>query len=109
MPPGATLELDLTLVGWKKVEKVTDDGLVTKKTLTDTEEWTRPVEGERSGVGGSGAGVGGGGLPPGLRARALPARPHTHTHTGPLASALPPTPRPLCRLQRHHLLCRPPA
>ncbi|KAL4857094.1 Peptidyl-prolyl cis-trans isomerase [Chlorella vulgaris] len=45
VPPGAALEIELTLLGWKKVEKVTDDGQVMKKTLQDTEEWKRPNSG----------------------------------------------------------------
>ena len=45
MPPNATLEIDLTLLGWHKVEKVTPDGGVIKKTLTPSEEWKTPGPG----------------------------------------------------------------
>jgi FK506-binding protein 4/5 len=45
VPPGASLELTLSLVGWNKVEKVTPDGGVIKKTLEATEEWQRPNAG----------------------------------------------------------------
>ncbi len=38
------LEASLELVSWKKVEKVTDDGLVVKKTLKESKEWKRPNE-----------------------------------------------------------------
>ncbi|PRW33606.1 peptidyl-prolyl cis-trans isomerase FKBP62-like isoform A [Chlorella sorokiniana] len=47
VPPNATLEIDITLLGWNKVEKVTDDGLVVKKTLEDTEEWKKPNAGSQ--------------------------------------------------------------
>lgn len=39
VPGGATLEVDVRLMGWAKVEEVTDDALVVKKTLSgDSEE-----------------------------------------------------------------------
>lgn len=38
------LEATLELVSWKKVEKVTDDGAVMKKTLEESKEWKRPNE-----------------------------------------------------------------
>ncbi|PSC75187.1 peptidyl-prolyl cis-trans isomerase FKBP62-like [Micractinium conductrix] len=47
VPPGAALEIDMTLLGWKKVEKVTDDGLILRKTLEDTEEWAKPNAGSK--------------------------------------------------------------
>ncbi|KAL4420120.1 hypothetical protein ABPG77_000291 [Micractinium sp. CCAP 211/92] len=47
VPPNATLEIDMALLGWKKVEKVTMDGAVMKKTLVDTEEWKKPNEGSQ--------------------------------------------------------------
>ncbi|KAK9862962.1 hypothetical protein WJX84_007718 [Apatococcus fuscideae] len=40
----SVLEASLELVSWKKVEKVTDDGLVVKKTLKESKEWKRPNE-----------------------------------------------------------------
>lgn len=47
VPPNATLEIDMALLSWKKVEKVTMDGGVMKKTLVDTEEWKKPNEGSQ--------------------------------------------------------------
>lgn len=45
VPPGARLEINLTLESWKKVEKVTTDGGVIKKTLVESSEWQRPNAG----------------------------------------------------------------
>ena len=45
MPPGATLEIDLTLLACPKTEKVTADGGVVKKTLAASEEWKTPGPG----------------------------------------------------------------
>jgi FK506-binding protein 4/5 len=45
VPPNATLEVEVTLVNFKKVENVIPDGGVVKKTLTETEEWQRPNAG----------------------------------------------------------------
>ncbi|GAB4815845.1 hypothetical protein N2152v2_002891 [Parachlorella kessleri] len=43
VPPNATLEIDLALLSWKKVEKVWDtDGAVTKKVLVESTEWKTP-------------------------------------------------------------------
>jgi len=38
----ATLEVNMTLHGWNKVEDVTDDGCVVKKTIQETTEWQTP-------------------------------------------------------------------
>ncbi len=43
-PGDSVLEASLELVSWKTVEKVTDDGLVVKKTLKESKEWKRPNE-----------------------------------------------------------------
>lgn len=45
MPPNATLEINLTMVGWKKISNVTTDGGVVKKVLKESESWQRPNEG----------------------------------------------------------------
>ncbi|KAG7673991.1 hypothetical protein Ndes2526B_g02530 [Nannochloris sp. 'desiccata'] len=45
VPPDANLELEVTLHTFKKVENVTPDGGVVKKTLIETEEWQRPNAG----------------------------------------------------------------
>lgn len=39
------MQLDVTLLGWKKVENVTPDGGIVKKTLTETAEWQKPNAG----------------------------------------------------------------
>jgi tetratricopeptide (TPR) repeat protein len=39
--------MEISLLGWKKVERVTDDGAVVKKTLVDTTEWQRPNDGAK--------------------------------------------------------------
>eukprot|EP00475_Leptophrys_vorax_P037536 TRINITY_DN64850_c0_g1_i1.p1 TRINITY_DN64850_c0_g1~~TRINITY_DN64850_c0_g1_i1.p1 ORF type:complete len:607 (+),score=130.93 TRINITY_DN64850_c0_g1_i1:152-1972(+) len=44
VPPHAVLSVDLELEGWKKVEKVTDDGKVVKKELHAGEGYERPNE-----------------------------------------------------------------
>jgi len=53
-PPGSTdedaasqssLEIELTLVSWKKVEIVSDDGLIVKKTFKRVDGWEKPKEG----------------------------------------------------------------
>lgn len=52
-PPGApvdepvdtSLEIELTLVSWKKVEDISDDGLIVKKTLKKVDGWEKPREG----------------------------------------------------------------
>ena len=43
-PGNSVLEATLELVDWKKVEQVTDDGAVMKKTLLESKEWIRPNE-----------------------------------------------------------------
>jgi len=45
VPANAALEIGLTLLSWKKVDSVTADGAVVKKTLVETEEWQRPNAG----------------------------------------------------------------
>ncbi|KAL4419972.1 hypothetical protein ABPG75_007070 [Micractinium tetrahymenae] len=50
VPPNATLEIDLALLGWNKVEKVTMDGGVMKKTLADTDDWKKPNAGAQATV-----------------------------------------------------------
>lgn len=45
--PNASVEAELTLQSWKKVEDVTDDGCVYRKVLKDSEEWKRPNEGAK--------------------------------------------------------------
>lgn len=45
VPPDATLDLEVTLHNIMRVEKVTPDGGVVKKTLKETEEWQRPNAG----------------------------------------------------------------
>lgn len=47
VPPNSNLELSLHLVSWKKVENVTDDGLVFKKTVKEATEWKKPNEGAK--------------------------------------------------------------
>ncbi|KAJ9517315.1 hypothetical protein QJQ45_016684 [Haematococcus lacustris] len=47
VPPDANVEVDLELVGWHKVENVSDDGGVVKKTLVESSEWKRPNEGAK--------------------------------------------------------------
>ena len=42
---GSCLEIELTLVSWKKVEEISDDGLIVKKTLKSAEGWDKPKEG----------------------------------------------------------------
>eukprot|EP00270_Netrium_digitus_P011513 TRINITY_DN366_c0_g1_i10.p2 TRINITY_DN366_c0_g1~~TRINITY_DN366_c0_g1_i10.p2 ORF type:complete len:111 (+),score=17.52 TRINITY_DN366_c0_g1_i10:2736-3068(+) len=45
VPPNETLTINLELVSWKTVEKVTDDYKVMKKILVDGEGYERPNEG----------------------------------------------------------------
>ncbi|KAK9830144.1 hypothetical protein WJX72_009971 [[Myrmecia] bisecta] len=45
VPPNAELEAEVELVSWKKVEKVTADGCVIKKTLVKSKEWRTPNSG----------------------------------------------------------------
>lgn len=47
VPPDSTVVVDLELVSWKKVEDVTSDGLVIKKTLIDSKQWKKPNEGAK--------------------------------------------------------------
>mmetsp|Transcript_11683 Transcript_11683/g.28662 ORF Transcript_11683/g.28662 Transcript_11683/m.28662 type:complete len:590 (-) Transcript_11683:389-2158(-) len=47
VPPNATLEVELALAHISKVEDVTDDGAVTKKTVAESSEWKRPNEGAK--------------------------------------------------------------
>lgn len=44
VPPNATILISLELVGWKKVESVTEDNAVVKKILVDGEGYERPNE-----------------------------------------------------------------
>lgn len=39
------VEMEVTLVSWKKVEEISDDGLIVKKTLKAVEKWRKPREG----------------------------------------------------------------
>lgn len=38
----SALEIELTLVSWKKVQEISDDGLVVKKTLKKGTGWDSP-------------------------------------------------------------------
>eukprot|EP00210_Caulerpa_lentillifera_P001231 g1187.t1 len=40
-----SVELELTLVSWKKVEEISSDGLIIKKTLKSIDKWRKPREG----------------------------------------------------------------
>lgn len=44
VPPHAVLSLDVELLGWHKVERVTDDGGVVKKEVKEGEGYERPNE-----------------------------------------------------------------
>lgn len=48
VPPHSNLEVELELESWKKVEDVTDDGGVVKKTLVPSKEYKRPKEGAKA-------------------------------------------------------------
>ena len=41
----SSLEIELTLVSWKKVEFISDDNLIVKKTLKKSSGWDKPKEG----------------------------------------------------------------
>lgn len=45
VPADATLELEVTLLSWNKVEKVANSDLITKKILEDSKDWQRPNAG----------------------------------------------------------------
>lgn len=47
MGPDSTLEVDLQLLELHKVEDVTGDGSVSKKTLKDVDGWKKPNEGAK--------------------------------------------------------------
>eukprot|EP00899_Mesostigma_viride_P014709 jgi/Mesvir1/23239/Mv09241-RA.1 len=47
VPPGATLEIDVTLLSWKTVEDVTKDGGVVKKALNEPAVYKKPNEGAK--------------------------------------------------------------
>lgn len=40
-----SVEMEVTLISWKKVEEISDDGLIIKKTLKAVEKWRKPREG----------------------------------------------------------------
>lgn len=49
IPGGSSLDVELTLVDIRKVENVTDDGVVTKKTIKegDSNDWKKPSDGAK--------------------------------------------------------------
>eukprot|EP00887_Chlorella_sp_A99_P000151 scaffold16.g151.t1 len=50
VPPGARLEVELALLWYKRVEKLSDDGSVVKKILVDIEGFKRPNAGAKVAV-----------------------------------------------------------